>query len=131
MAETIKLVQGDTRPQIKCVISDENSGSIVDMSGATVYLKFRAVGSTTVLFTLTGYLQAGIEDDAGVVTQYSAGQAYETPGKGGRVAFQFGAGNLNVPAGKYEGEVEVNFAAPNAGIQTVYQPIKFQVRSQF
>lgn len=131
MAEKIKLVQGDTRPQIKCVISDENTGAIVDLSGASVLLKFRAVGSTTILFTLTGALQAGIEDENGVASQYGTGQAYATPGSGGRVAFQFSSGNLNVDAGNYEGELEITFPAPNAGIQTVYTPIKFQVRKQF
>lgn len=131
MAEKIKLVQGDTRPQIKCVISDENTGAIIDLSGATVILKFRAVGSSTVLFNLTGALQAGIEDENGNATQYGQGQAYATPGSGGRVAFQFGSGNLNIDAGNYEGEVEVTFPAPNAGVQTVYTPIKFQVRKQF
>jgi len=130
-ADKIKLVQGDTRPQVKCVITDENTGEIVDLSGATVLLKFRAAGTTVVLFTLTGYLQAGIEDADGNVTQQLVGQDYATPGKGGRVAFQFGAGNLNVDPGSYEGEVEITFPAPNAGVQTVYSPLKFQVRAQF
>ena len=131
MAERIKLVQGDTRPQIKCVITDENSGSIVDLSGATVLLKFRARESDVVLFTLTGYLQSGLEDAAGAVTQQLVGQDYATPGKGGRVAFQFNSGNLNINSGAYEGEIEITFPAPNAGIQTVYSPLKFQVRAQF
>lgn len=131
MAEKIKLVQGDTRPQVKCVITDENTGEIVDLSGSTVAMKFRATGTTAVLFTLTGYLQAGLEDANGNVTQQLVGEAYETPGKGGRVAFQFTSGNLNVPAGNYEGEIEITFPAPNAGVQTVYSPVKFQVRAQF
>jgi len=131
MADKIKLVQGDTRPQIKCVITDENTGAIVDLSGSSVLLKFRATGTTAVLFTLTGYLQAGIEDENGVVSQQLVGQAYATPGSGGRVAFQFNSGNLNIDPGSYEGEIEITFPAPNAGIQTVYTPLKFQVRAQF
>jgi hypothetical protein len=131
MADKIKLVQGDTKPQIKCVVSDANTGNIVDLSGSTVILKFRALGATTILFSLTGYLQSGIEDSSGVVTQGLTGELYAIPGSGGRVAFQFSAGNLNIAAGSYEGEIEVTFPAPNAGIQTVYDPIKFQVRSQF
>lgn len=129
--QKIRLVQGDTRPQIKCVITDENTGAIVDLTSATALLKFRAAGETTVLFTLTGYLQPGLEDQDGNVTQFGVGEAYATPGKGGRVAFQFGAGNLNVEPGSYEGEIEITFPAPNAGIQTVYTPLKFQVRGQF
>lgn len=129
MAEKIKLVQGDTRPQIKYVVSDELTGNIVDLTGATVLLKFRAAGSKTLLFTLTGYLQSGIEDENGNVTQQGVGQAYAVPGSGGRVAFQFNSGNLDVPPGQYEGELEVTFN--DSSIQTVYSVTKFQVRAQF
>ena len=109
MAEKIKLVQGDTRPQIKCVITDELTGNIVDISGATVRLKFRAFGSTNILFTLTGAVLSGIEDASGNVTQAGVGEAYGLAGKGGRVAFQFNTGNLNVDPGAYEGEIEITF----------------------
>lgn len=131
MTEKIKLVQGDTRPQIKCVITDANNGQIVDLSGSTVLLKFRKSGTKTILFTLPGYLQAGLEDANGNVSQAAPGDAYATPGKGGRVAFQFSTGNLDVTPGQYEGEIEVTFPAPNAGIQTVFTPLIFQVRAQF
>lgn len=129
MTTKIKLVQGDTRPQVKCVITDENTGTIVDLTSSTVQLKFRASGSTAVLFTLTGALLSGIEDEAGNVSQNMPGEAYNTPGKGGRVAFQFGVGNLNVDAGNYEGELEITFS--DGSIQTVFVPLKFQVRAQF
>ena len=129
MAEKIKLVQGDTRPQIKYVVSDELTGTIVNLAGATVLLKFRATGSKTVLFTLTGYLQSGIEDENGNVSQAAVGETYEVPGSGGRVAFQFNSGNLDVAPGLYEGELEVTFS--DSSIQTVYTVTKFQVRAQF
>lgn len=129
MAEKIKLVQGDTRPQIKYVVSDETTNTIVDLTGATVLLKFRAAGSPTVLFTLTGYLQSGIEDANGEVTAQGIGEQYAVPGSGGRVAFQFGPGNLNIDPGVYEGELEVTFS--DSSIQTVYSVTKFQVRAQF
>lgn len=129
MAEKIKLVQGDTRPQLRYVVSDETTGAIVDLTGATVLLKFRAAGSSTLLFTLTGYLQGGIEDENGVVTEQGVGETYAVPGSGGRVAFQFGAGNLDIAPGQYEGELEVTFN--DSSIQTVYSVTKFQVRAQF
>ena len=48
MADKIKLVQGDSgRPQIQATITDENTGNVVDITGATVVLKFRMLGSTT------------------------------------------------------------------------------------
>lgn len=129
MSEKIKLVQGDTRPQIRFVVTDEVTGAIVDLTGSTARLKFRASGTDTVLFTLTGYLQSGIEDANGNVTQAAVGEAYEVPGSGGRVAFQFLAGNLDVEPGAYEGELEVTFA--DSSIQTVFSPTKFTVRAQF
>ena len=129
MAEKIKLVQGDTRPQIKCVITDDSTGAIVDISGAAVLLKFRAVGSSVILFTRPGALLAGIEDSSGVASQYGTGQAYALAGSGGRVAFQFVTGNLDIEPGMYEGELEVTFG--DGSIQTIYAPLKFSVRKQF
>lgn len=125
----IKLVQGDTRPQLKVVITDDTTGDIVDISGASVVLKFRAAGSSSTLFTLTGYLQSGLEDADGNVTLAAVGEAYALAGSGGRVAFQFLSGQLNVAPGAYEGEVEVTFS--DSSIQTVYLPLKFQIRAQF
>lgn len=129
MAEKIKLVQGDTRPQIKCVITDDLTGNVVDIAGAAVRLKFRAVGSSATLFTLTGALLSGIEDSSGNVSLSGVGEEYGMAGKGGRVAFQFGPGNLNIEPGSYEGEIEVTFG--DGAIQTVYAPLKFQLRAQF
>lgn len=129
MAEKIKLVQGDTRPQLKYVVSDETTGDIVNLAGASVLLKFRAAGAQAILFSLTGFLQSGIESENGTVSQAAPGEAYAVPGSGGRVAFQFGPGNLNVEPGTYEGELEVTFA--DSSIQTVYSVTKFQVRAQF
>ena len=127
----------DPSPNLKFDVTTGGSvGGVIDATvggctGGAIGGVIGAAGETTVLFTLTGYLQAGLEDENGVVTQQLVGQAYETPGKGGRVAFQFNPGNLNVPAGSYEGEIEITFPAPNAGIQTVFSPLKFQVREQF
>lgn len=129
MSQKIKLVQGDTRPQLRYVVADELTGVVVNLAGAAVLLKFRAAGAQTILFTLTGYLQSGIEAEDGTVTQAAPGEAYAIPGSGGRVAFQFGAGNLDVEPGVYEGELEVTFA--DSSIQTVYSVTKFQVRAQF
>ena len=131
MAAKIKLVQGDTRPQLKYVISDELTGVIVDLTGAVVLLKFREAGAATLLFTLTGTLLGGLEDENGVVSANQPGDAYEVAGSGGRVAFSFNTGNLDIDPGLYEGEVEVTFTGSEAGIQTVYSVTKFQVRAQF
>ena len=109
MADKIKLVQGDTRPQIKVTLSDDNTGVPIDISGATVRLKFRALGSTTLIDTLIGIV---------------------LDGPNGVVVFAWNNNTLNVDPGDYEGEVEVTFPA-GAGIQTAYQLLKFYVRAQF
>lgn len=109
MTEKIKLVQGDSRPQIKVTLSDETTGTAINITGATVLLKFRAVGSTTLIDTMTGVI---------------------TNGSGGEVVFDWNPTTLNVDAGDYEGEVEVTF--PNGtGVQTVYDVLKFKVREDF
>lgn len=109
MAEKIKLVQGDTRPQIQVTLTDENTGLPIDVSGATCRLKFRAAGTSTLVDTLTGTV---------------------TNGQAGQVVFTWNSGSLNVDPGDYEGEVEVTFAN-NGGVQTVYELLKFKVREDF
>lgn len=109
MTEKIRLVQGDTRPQIQATITDENTGLPVDISGATCLLKFRAVGSSTLVDTLTGVV---------------------TNGANGVVVFAWNQNTLNVDAGDYEGEIEVTFPS-GQGKQTVYDVLKFKVREDF
>lgn len=111
MAEKIKLVQGDTKPQVRVTLTDESSGSPIDITGATPRMRFRAVGSTTVLDTLTGSVLDGAN---------------------GVAVFLWNPTTLDVPAGEYEGEIEVTFAAgQGGGVQTVYDLLKFKVREDF
>lgn len=126
MAQKIKLVQGDSRPQIKCVIMDETTGTVVNLAGATVRLKFKAVGGAGVLFTLVGILLAGLEQEG---ADLSVAPPYDVAGIGGRVAFQFGLTDLNVVPGAYLGEVEVTFE--DSTVQTVFSLLRFEVREQF
>lgn len=108
MAEKIKLVQGDTYPQIRVTLTDENTGAVIDLTGATVTLHFRAVGADTVLFSRQGTV---LQNEAAL----------------GKAIFIWQAGDLNVEAGEYEGEVEVYWANTGAR-QTVYDLLKFRVR---
>jgi hypothetical protein len=126
MSCPIKLVQGDTRPQLKFVITDENTSEAQDLTGATPRLKFRAVGAQTILFTRVGVLLAGFELENG---QISYAAPYNTPGAGGRIAFDFGVGDLNIAAGAYEGEIEITFS--DSTIQTVFRVQKFTLREDF
>lgn len=109
MADKIKLVQGDTRPQIQVTLTDENTGAVIDITGATCLMKFRAVGSSDLVDTITGIV---------------------TDGPNGKVVFAWNANSLNVDAGDYEGEVEVTFPS-GGGRQTVYDLLKFKVREDF
>lgn len=108
MSDIIKLVQGDTLPTVTVTITDEFTGVAVDLTGATVALKFRAQGSTTVLSTLSCIL---VGPAAGIIS------------------FTFPAPALDVAAGLYEGEIQITFAG--GAIQTVFDPLKFRVREDF
>lgn len=110
MADPIKLVQGDTAPQIKATVTRSDTGDVVDVSNATVTLHFRRKFTDTVLFSMTnqGNEQLAIE---------------------GICIFVFTSGQLNIDAGEYEGEIEVVF---NGGTrETVYETLDFVMREDF
>ena len=120
-SDTLNLVTGDTLPELTFTLRDSNaaaSGQTLDpnnsatwapinVTGATVKLRLRELGSTSVKSTLTCSV---------------------TNGSAGKVATDFPAGTLDT-AGTFEGELELTF--PNGGIQTVNDLIKFKVRSDF
>ena len=126
MTEKIRLVQGDTRPQIRFSLTDDTTGNVIDISDSTVLMKFRALGDTTILFTRVGVLLSGIVTESGSV---NTDPPYNLPGSGGLVVFTFGVGNLDIDPGPYEAELEVTFS--DGDIQTVYQLQKFIVRADF
>jgi len=118
---TLSLVTGDTLPELTLTLKDSNSAAAglvldsadsatwapINVTGATVRLRIRELGSTTVTSTLTCTV---------------------TEGTAGKVVTDFPAGTLST-AGTFEGEIEVTFSS--GGIQTVYDLIKFKVRSDF
>lgn len=107
MAERIKLVQGDNRPYIRMTLRQAD-GSVMNLTDATVVVYFRRTGEEQVLSTLT-------------CTKVNGGVA-------GEVVFSFPGQTLAVEPGAYEGEIEIDFAGEK---QTVYDVLKFTVRSQF
>jgi len=127
MTEKIKLVKGDTRPQLKVVVRDEGTKEVIDISGATsVRLLFRQAGSEVLQATLTGTLLTGFEEEDGTITTSAP---YDVAGVGGRVVFPWSAGDLDCDPGQYEGEIKVTFA--DSTMQTVYEALKFVVRDRF
>ena len=110
MTEKIKLVQGDTRPALVCTITDDTTNTPINLTGATVVLKFRAAGATTLTATVTGAI---------------------TDGPAGQVAFYPATAPemLQGAPGDYEGEIEITFA--DSQIQTIYDTLRFRVREDF
>jgi hypothetical protein len=110
VAEKIKLVQGDTKPAIVCTITDDTTGAAVNITGATVLLKFRAAGATALTATVTGSV---------------------TDGPNGKLVFYPASAPemLSGDAGDYEGEIQITFA--DGTTQTVYDLLKFKVRADF
>ena len=104
------LVQGDTGPQIKVTVTRDETGDLVDMTGATVYLKLRKKPSNTLLLTLTA-------TDVG--TNLTNGIAI----------FVFSDGDLDIEPGNYEGEIEINFT--DGSKETIYETLDFFVREDF
>ena len=120
-SSTIKLVVGDTLPELNFTLKDSNTAAAgktldpddsttwaaVNLSGSTVRFRIREVGSTSVLSTITA-----------TVTGASTGQ----------VAVAFPSGTWTT-SGTFEGEIE--HTTSGGGIQTVQDLIKFQVRDDF
>jgi hypothetical protein len=119
--DTIKLVTGDTLPDLRFqlkdsatspdgVAYDENEPSTwapLDLTDATVKLRIRQIGETTITAEITG-----IVSDAA----------------NGIALFAF-TNNSFTESGLYEGEIEVSYAG--GGILTMYDLVKFNVRSDF
>lgn len=107
MSEKIKLVQGDNLPYIRLNLTNAD-GTALDVSGGAVNVYFRATGTTTILSTIPC--------------------SFVTNGSDGVVQFNFPGDTLSVPAGLYEGEVEIDLGGDK---QTIYDTLKFSVRAQF
>jgi hypothetical protein len=106
----INLVQGDTGPQIKVTLTRSDTGSVEDVSDATIRMHFRKQDTTSVLFSMTN-------------------QSTPEQQEIGVCIFIFSSGQLDVDAGYYEGEVEVVFDSGTR--ETVYEVVEFYVREDF
>ena len=120
-ASTVKLVVGDTLPELNFTLKDSNtaaSGQTLDaedsatwapinITSGVVKLRIREVGSTTVASTITM-----------TITSASAGEC--------KTVFPT---DTWTAAGTFEGEVEFTNSA--GGIQTVQDFVKFVVRDDF
>jgi hypothetical protein len=122
----IHLVQGDTRPQVYVQLRQPGSNDLLDVSMAEVRLKFKRWNNETVLFELIGVLLPGTLQANLVDADTSQ---YLTPGSGGRVRFDFITGNLDLPIGRYRGEIEVAYSPYHS--VTPYPRLQFILREQY
>ena len=120
-SSTLNLVTGDTLPELTFTLKDSNTAATgvtldqnndakwapIDLTNASVSLRIRELGSTTVKSTLSCAV---------------------TDASNGKVATDFPAGTLDT-AGTFEAELEIPFAG--GGKQTVNDLIKLKVRSDF
>lgn len=110
MTSRIKLVRGDTGPQIRLALTDTITGNPIDLTGATVTLHFRAADSETVLFSRNAFINPDTD---------TTGVCY----------IEWAADDLDQEPGDYDGEVEVVNAT---GVrETIYTILKFRIREQF
>jgi hypothetical protein len=109
MIPAIKLVQGDTAPDIDITLTDEDTGAAINVSngGDVVKLYFRKVGETTLEATITATKPNG--------------------GADGLVRFTWPSTALE-DEGAYQGEIEITFSTGKK--QTMYDILKFKVREQ-
>ena len=110
MSNVIKLVQGDNLPEVTLTLTDAQTAEPLDLSAVTttIVVKLRALGGTSVLSTLACSKPNG--------------------GADGVVMFFFPNGTLDIPAGQYQGEIEISF---NGQILTVYDLLQFTLRAEF
>jgi len=108
MADTFKYVQGDTGPQIQVTITGAD-GAATNLTGANITLRFRAAGTTTVLFSRVLAI---------------------TEAANGKAVLQWATGDLDVVAGNYEGELETYWSSTGLR-ETRYDLLKFKIREDF
>lgn len=122
MSETYGLVQGDSAPDLIITARDKRTAATgrvldpndpetwrpIDLTGATVQLKLRKLGASTLTATLAGTVLS--------------------PATDGRFKVSWGAEAL-AETGDYEAEAEITFA--DSSEQTAYDVLRFYVRPQF
>jgi|TARA_B110000908_G_scaffold143342_1_gene172227 hypothetical protein len=110
MAQVFKYVQGDTGPQIRVTLTNEDDNAPVDLTSATVTLHFREAGAESVLFSRAFFINPDTASNGVAVLQWATD-------------------DLEVDAGTYEGEIEV---VRSSGVrETLFDKLKFKIREDF
>ena len=121
--DAINLVAGDDKPELNFTLRDSSTAATgktldeddpttwapIDLTSETIKVHFRLLGSTSILDTMT----------CGKTTPYTSGLCF----------MQWNATTLDVDAGTYEGEIELEDTAGKK--QTIFDKLKFKVRADF
>jgi hypothetical protein len=121
--EEINLVSGDDKPEINFTLKDSNTAATgltldlddsttwapIDITGETITVHFRLLGATTILDSIV----------CGKTAPYTNGVCF----------MQWNLTTLDVPAGTYEGEIELQDG--DGRKQTIFDKLKFKVRDDF
>ncbi len=121
--DTINLVAGDDKPELNFTLRDSNTAATgktldeddpttwapIDLTNQTIRVKFRSLGGDTVLDTMT----------CGKSAPYTDGKCF----------MQWNLTTLDVDAGTYEGEIELEDSSGKK--QTIFDKLKFKVRADF
>lgn len=109
MSDKIKLVQGDQLPRLQITLTDDATGSPIDLTdiNTTVSVDFRMAGSDT-------------------VTQIPCTKVGD--GSAGEVFMDWPTNAMAGDAGAYEGAIVINF---NGKKQTVWELMRFALRESF
>ena len=121
--ETINLVSGDAKPELNFTLRDSNTAAVgfvldetdpntwrpIDITGQTIRVHFRLLGSTTILDSII----------CGRHAPYTEGKCF----------MQWNPTTLDVDAGTYEGEIELEDST--GAKQTIFDKLKFRIRNDF
>lgn len=106
---TVYLVRNDNNSQLKVTLTREDTGAVINLTNATVRLKVKRKGTSTVLLTLTALGGSNFQN--------------------GEAIFSFDSNALSISAGEYVGEIETTFAS--GSIETAYDEISIVVRDDY
>jgi hypothetical protein len=121
--DTIKLVAGDDKPELNFTLRDSNTAvagqtldpddpstwAPIDLTSQTIRVHFRDLGGDTILDTMLC--------------------AKQSPFTSGKCFMQWNATTLDVEAGTYEAEIELEDGSGNK--QTIFDKLKFKIRDDF
>ena len=121
--DTINLVAGDDKPELDLRLRDKNKAAEglnldpddpdtwapIDITNASVRVKFKQLGQDEVLDTLSCSKVAPFDE--------------------GHAVMYWNPTTLDVDPGTYEGEIEIVYL--NGQILTLFDKLKFKVRKQF